>query len=155
VTKRCPGNGFISWNCVGASHASRNGYAAEAYREISSARENIMIRSVVGAVFGIAAFVSAEAEANGLFEKDWQFQDAATLTARGTLEDVRLRQAGGYYNSFAPGSTTTNSNISIGNMTSVTAGNQTTVGLSGGQTNSGTQTTAGELNGTISSLSGH
>jgi hypothetical protein len=114
-----------------------------------------MIRSVVGAVFGIAAFVSAEAEANGLFEKDWQFQDAATLTARGTLEDVRLRQAGGYYNSFAPGSTTTNSNISIGNMTSVTAGNQTTVGLSGGQTNSGTQTTAGELNGTISSLSGH
>ncbi|MDB5408454.1 MAG: hypothetical protein JWL84_3366 [Rhodospirillales bacterium] len=115
-----------------------------------------MIRLVISAiVVAVAAFAPTEGRANGLFEKDWQFQDPSTLSARATMEDMRQKQTGGYYNNFAPGSTTNNSTVSIGNMTTVTAGNQTTVSMTGTQTNNGSQTGAGELNGSITSLSGH
>lgn len=115
-----------------------------------------MLRFSVGAVLvAVAGFAPAQVAANGFLEKPWQFEDPATRSARATVEDMRQKQTGGYYNTFAPGTTTTNSTISIGNMTTVTAGNQTTVGLTGAQTNNGSQTGAGELNGSLSLLSGH
>jgi hypothetical protein len=108
-------------------------------------------------IFAACALLAAfalPARANGYLEDSpWQFQSAGQLSAAVQMETMRQDKKGGLFNDppagSGLGSETSTSNIPIGNYTSITAGNGTTVTLTTNSSNGGTQTTSGELNGAL------
>jgi hypothetical protein len=104
----------------------------------------------------VICLLPAAAQANGLFEtKSWQFQNSADITARILMEDLRLKQKGGFYHAVPPtynSQFTTNNNTPVASMTTVTAGNGTSVTITSSSSNGGTLIAGGtsELNGSLS-----